>query len=369
MPPLCQGSDILPLPLRTSQTSSPLSSFGVYNQYATSTHQNVTVSTSSAAFVSQSSQQEIQHRPAIPSNQMPPLAQDLTLESLSFTSADTVKPELAKVNQSYQWATNPPSANIPQSIIGVSGVSGNTDKPSQVSADQAVGGQMFSARINKTSAQEHPATSFSSNVNLPPSSVTQQSNQNSHVQQDPVTSSVQTPGARNIQAQSAIRPSENLSSSQLKHGSQHNIFSAPSMPNSSAQNLFVNLQNQHVDPQNLQDYCPQSLKSQQNLLTSHMDPVGLGNIPQSQSVYQNLAIQRKYSQQDTASTTVLPPRTIGLPSGVNQLHSARSPPSGMPPSGIPPSGIPPSGMPPLSGHQMVIKSLKVNFLQSFHISV
>ncbi|XP_012214684.1 protein transport protein Sec24A isoform X3 [Linepithema humile] len=342
MPPLCQGSDILPPSLRTSQTCSPISSFGIYNQYATSTHQNVTVSTSSAAFVSQPSQpnQEIQHRPVIPPNQMPPLAQNLTSESLSLMSADAVKPELAKVNQSYQWATNPLPANIPQSIIGVPGVSSGTDKPSQVSADQAVGGQMFSARINKTSVhdQGHPATLFSSNVSLPPSNVTQQSNQNSsHVQQDPVISNVQIPGARNIQAQSAIGPSENLSSSQLKYGSQQNIFSAPSILNSSAQNLFANSQSQHVDPQSSHDYCSQPLKPQQNLLTGYMDPTGLGNIPQSQSVHQNLAIQRKYPQQDTASTTVLPPRTIGLPLGVNQLHSARSPPS---------------GMPPLPGHQM-----------------
>lgn len=344
MPPLCQGSDILsPPPLRTLQTCSSISSFGVYNQYATSTHQDVTVNTSSAAFVSQSSQpnQEIQHRAVISPNQIHPLTQNLTSESLS-SSAD--KLELAKVNQSYQWATNPLPANISQSIIGGLGVSGSTDKPSQISTDQATGGQTFPSRINKTSVkdQEHLATSFSSNISLPPSNLKQQSNQNSHVQQDSVISNVQTSGAQSIQTQLAVGPSENLSSSQLKYGSQQNIFSTSSILNSSAQNLFANSQNQYIDPQNSQDYCSQPLKNQQNLLTGYMDPAGLRNIPQGQNVNQNLPIQRKYPQ-DTASTMMLSPKTIGSPLGVNQLHSAR---------------LPPSAMPPLPGYQMVIKSKK-----------
>jgi len=329
-----QNSNVLPPPPRTSQPYSSANLYSAHNQYVASTRQNIAV-TSSTAFVSQPNQ-ESQHRPMISSNQMPPVAKNLTPVSAPSMFANTIKSESAKMNQSYQWGTNPPFTNIPQGTIGVPGVSSSIDKTSQVSTDQTAESQTSFTRVNKnlTYDQGHSIPSSTSNINLPPSNITHHLNQNSYVQQEPVSSGIQPPRTQNIQAQSTISPSENLSSPQLKYGSQQNISSA-SMPNASTQNLFYNAQGHNIGPQNPHDYSTQPLKSQ-NLLTGYMDPTGLGSIPQSQNIHQNLVGQRKYPQQDTANTTTMLP-----PSGGNQLHSAR---------------LPPSGMPPLPGQQMVIES-------------
>ncbi|XP_011648058.1 protein transport protein Sec24A isoform X2 [Pogonomyrmex barbatus] len=329
MPPINgpPSSNVLsPLPRTSSQPYSPVNPYNAQSQYAASTRQNIAVSAPSAAFASQSSQ-EI-HRPMIPTNQMPPLAKNLTPVSPS-TFADTVKPDPVKVNQSYQWAANPPPTNIPQSTIGVPGVSGGINKTSQVSTDQTAESQMSFTRVNKTSVHDQgsPITLPAFNINLPPSTVTQHLNQNNYVQQEPVVSSVQPPRTQNIQTQSTVGPSENLSNPQFKYGSQQNMFSASSMSNSSTQNLLYGAQAPSVGPRSPQDYSPQPLKPQQNLLTGYMDPTSLGNISQSQNIHQNLAGQRKYPQQDTANTAMMPPP----PLGANQLHGARLPPSGMPP--------------------------------------
>ncbi|XP_028050482.2 protein transport protein Sec24A isoform X2 [Monomorium pharaonis] len=326
MPPINgpQNSNVLPPPPRTSQ---PYSSGNLYSahsqQYVASTH-NVVVSTSSAAFVSQPSQ-EIKHRqPTIPSNQMPSVAKNLTPVSAPSIFAD--KPEPTKVNQSYQWATNSPPTNIPQGTIGVSGVSSSIDKPSQVSTDQTVESQTSFTRTNKTLLynQGHPIPppASSNATNLPPSNITHHLNQNNYVQQEPVNSSIQPPRTHFSQAQSIISSSASLSNPQFKYGSQpQSASSASPMPNSSTQNLFYSAQGHNVGPRNPHDYSPQS----QNLLTGYMDPTGLGNIPQGQNVHQNLVDSRQYPQQDTANTAMLPP------SGGNQLHGTRLPPPGMPP--------------------------------------
>ncbi|TGZ50761.1 Protein transport protein Sec24B [Temnothorax longispinosus] len=220
------------------------------------------------------------------------------------------------MNQSYQWATNPPPTNIPQGTMGVPGMSSSIDKTSQVSTDQTAESQTSFARVNKivTYDQGHPTPPPASNANLPPSNITQHLNQNSYVQQEPMSSSTQPPRTQNVQAQSTISPSESLSSSQLRYGTQQNISNASSMPNSSTQNLFYSAQGHNVGPRNPQDYSTQPLKPQ-NLLTGYMDPTGLGSIPQGQNVHQNLTGQRRYpQQQDTANTAMLPP------SGGNQLH-------------------------------------------------
>ncbi|XP_024892306.1 protein transport protein Sec24A isoform X1 [Temnothorax curvispinosus] len=326
MPPINgpQNSNVLPPPPRTSQPYSPANLYSAHNQYVATTRQNVAVSTPSTAFVSQPSQ-EI-HRPTIPSNQMPPVAKNLTPVSAPSMFADTVKPEPAKMNQSYQWATNPPPTNIPQGTMGVPGMSSSIDKTSPVSTDQTVESQTSFARVNKivTYDQGHPTPPPASNANLPPSNITQHLNQNSYVQQEPMSSSTQPPRTQNVQAQSTISPSESLSSSQLRYGTQQNISNASSMPNSSTQNLFYSAQGHNVGPRNPQDYSTQPLKPQ-NLLTGYMDPTGLGSIPPGQNVHQNLTGQRRYPQQDTANTAMLPP------SGGNQLHGVRLPPSGIPP--------------------------------------
>ncbi|XP_018339374.1 PREDICTED: protein transport protein Sec24A isoform X1 [Trachymyrmex septentrionalis] len=318
-----RNANVLPPPPRTSQPYSPANLYNAHSQNVASTHENIAVGTSSIAFVSQPSQ-EIQHRPMIPSNQMPPIAKNLTPVSAPSTFADTIKPEPAKMNQSYQWATNPPPTNIPQGTIGVPGVSSSIDKTSHVSTDQTTESQTSFARVNKISAynQGHSIPPPASNVNLPPSNVTHL-NQNSYVQQEPVSSGIQPPRTQNIQAQSTISP-ESLSNPQLRYGSQQNISNASSMPNSSTQNLFYNAQAHNVGPRNLHDYSSQPMKSQ-NLLTGYMDPTGLGSNCQGQNIHQNLAGQRKYPQQDTANTMMLPP------SGGNQLQGARLPPSGIPP--------------------------------------
>lgn len=334
MPPIngSQNSNVLPPPPRTSQPYSPGNLYNVHSQYVASTHQNIAVSTSSAAFVSQPSQ-EIQHRPTIPSNQMPPVAKNLTPVSAPSTFADTVKPEPIKMNQSYQWATNSPPTNIPQGTIGVLGVSSSIDKPSQVLTDQTAESQTSFTRINKilTYDQGHPIPPLASHANLPPSNITHHLNQNSYVQQEPVSSSIQPPRTQNVQVQSTISPSASLSNPQLRYGSQQSTSSASPMPNSSTQN-FYSAQGHNIGPRNPHDYNPQP----QNLLTGYMDPMGLGSIPQGQDIQQNLAGQRKYPQQDTANTTMLPP------SGGNQLHGTR---------------LPPSGMPPLPGQQTVSKNI------------
>lgn len=324
MPPINgpQNSNVLPPPPRTSQPYSPVNLYSAQSQYVASTRQNVAVGTSSTAFVSQPSQES--HRPMIPSNQMPPVAKNLTPVSAPSTFANTVKPEPAKVNENYQWTTNPPPTNIPQGTMGIPGMfSGNMI--SQVSTDQTAESQTSFDRVNKipTYDQGSPIPPSVSIANLPPSNITQHLNQNSYVQQEPVSSSIQPPRTQNVQAQSTISPSESLSSSQLKYGTQQNISSASSMPNSSTQNLFYNAQGHNVGPRNPPD-STQSLKSQ-NLLTGYMNPMGLGSIPQGQNIHPNLTGQRKYPQQDTANTAMLPP------SGGNQLHGARLPPSGMPP--------------------------------------
>lgn len=329
MPPINgpQNPNVLPPPSRTTQPYSPANPYSTHSPYVASTRHNIAVSTSSTAFVSQPSQ-EIQHRPMIPS--MPPVTKNPTPVSAPSTFADTVKPEPANVNQSYQsWATNPPPANILQGTIGVSGVSSNVDKTSQVSTDRTAESHTSFTRVNKTYDQGHSIPPSAPNINLPPSNITHHLNQNSYIQQEPVSFGIQPPRTQNVQAQSTISPSE--SSPQLRYASQQNISNASLTPNSSTQNLFSSAQGHNIGPRN--DYSVQSLKPQ-NLLTGYMDPTGLGNIPQSQSVHQNLAGQRKYPQQDTANTTMLPP------SGSNQLHAAR---------------LPPSGMPPLPGQQTVIE--------------
>ncbi|XP_011694901.1 PREDICTED: protein transport protein Sec24A isoform X2 [Wasmannia auropunctata] len=331
MPPINgpQNPNVLPPPPRTSQTySNPANLYSAHNQYATGVRQNVTVGTSSAALVSQPSQ-EIQHRPMIPSNQMPPTAAHPTPVSASSTFADAVKPESAKVNQSYPWVTNPPPTNIPQGTIGVPGVSSSIDRTSQVSTDQTAESQTSFARVNKilTYNQGHsipPPPPTASNVNLPPSSITHHLNQSNYVQQEPVSSGAQPPRTQNVQAQSTISPSESLISPQLRYGSQQIISSASPMPNSSTQPLLYSAQGHNLGPRNPQDYSTQPLKHQ-NLLTGYMDPTGLGSIPQGQNIHQNLTGQRKYPQQDTANAAMLPPL------GGNQLHGARLPPSGIPP--------------------------------------
>lgn len=341
MPPINgpQNSNVLPPPPRTSQPYSSVNPYSAHSQYAASTRQNIAVSTPSTAFVSQPSQ-EIQHRPMIPSNQMPPVAKNLTSESLTPSIfADTVKLESAKVNQSYQRATNLPPTNIPQGTIGVPGVSSNINKTSQVSTDQTAESQTSFTRVNKilTYDQGHPIPPSSSNVNLPPSNITQHLNQNSYVQQEPVSSSVQYSRTQNVQAQTTISPSESLSNP-LRYGSQQNISSAPSMPNSSTQNVFYSAQGHNIGSQNPHDYNPQPLKPQQNLLTGYMD--SMGSIPQGQNIHQNLVGQRKYPQQDTANTAMLPP------SGGNQSHAR----------------LPPLGMPPLPGQQTVMEFKNITFI-------
>ncbi|XP_011167276.1 protein transport protein Sec24A isoform X2 [Solenopsis invicta] len=325
MPPINgpQNSNVLPPPPRTSQPYSPGNIHSAHSQYVANTRQNIAVSTSSTAFVSQPSQ-EIQHRPTILSNQMPPVAQNPIPVSAPSTFADTVKPDPTKVSQSYQWATNPPPTNIPQGTIGVPGVSSSIDKPSQVSTDQIAESQTSFTRVNKSSPYIDQGPLIpppASNANLPPLNKTHQLNQNSYVQQGLVSSSIQPPRTQNIQAQSIISPSASSSNPLLRYGNQQNTSSASPMPNPSTQNLFYSTQGHNIGPRSPHDYPPQS----QNLLTGYMDPTGLGNIPQSQNIHQNLAGQRKYPQQDTANTTML------SPSGGNQLHGARLPPSGMPP--------------------------------------
>lgn len=337
MPPINgpRNSNILPPPPRTSQPYSPVNLYSAHNQYVA--RQNIAVSTSSTAFASQPSQE--MHRPMIPSNQIPPVAKNLTPVSAPSTFADTIKSEPAKMNQSYQWATSPPLTNIPQGTMSGSGVTSSIDKTSQVSTNQTESQTSF-ARVNKilTYDQGHSIPPSASNANLPPSNITQHLNQNNYVQQEPVSSSIQPPRTQNVQAQSTISPSESLNSSQLRYGTQQNISSASSMPNSSTQNLFYSTQSHNIGPRNPQEYNTPPLKPQ-NLLTGYMDPTGLGNIPQGQNVHQNLVGQRKYPQ-DTANTAMLPP------SGGNQLHGAR---------------LPPSGMPPLPGQQTVIKSKNIMF--------
>ncbi|CAL1689442.1 unnamed protein product [Lasius platythorax] len=335
MPPINgpQSSNALPSLPRTTQLYNPINPYGISSQYATSTHSNVAVSTPSTAFVSQPNQ-EAQYRCTIPSNQMPSLAKNLSSGSAPSTFTDTVEPELAKVNQSYQWTTNPLPTNVMQGTVGISGTSSSIEKTSLVSTDQTVGGQTSFTGVNKTSAhgQSDPTFPSSSNVSLPPSNITQHLNQTRQVQQDPAISSIQSPRIQNIQAQSTIGLSESLNSPQLKYGSQQNIFSPTStQSNSSTRNLFSSSQGHNVDSRNPQDYCPQPLKPQQNLLTGYMDSTGFGSIPQGQNIHQNLTGQRRYPQQDTANTTMLPPKTTAPPLGVNQLHSARPPLSGMPP--------------------------------------
>ncbi|EZA50413.1 Protein transport protein Sec24B [Ooceraea biroi] len=360
MPPINrpQSPTPLPPPPRTSQPYSPVNPYGVHhNQYAANTQANVAVSASSATFVSQPSQ-EIQHRPIIPTNPPPPVAKNLSPESAP--SADTVKTEPPKASQSYQWTTNPPAVSVPQSTVGISS---SIDKTSQVYMDQTAGSQTSYARVSQSKAlvndQGQSAPPITSNVSLPPSNVAQHLNQNSHAQQDPMAS-VQSSRLRNYQAQSTVGPTESLSSSQLKYASQQNVFgttSSSTPPSSSTQNLFSGSGQlgQNVAPRSPQDYCPQPLRPQHNLLTGYMDPTGLGNIPQGQSMHQNVSGQRRYpQQQDTANTAMLPPRNAAPPLGPNQLHGARPPlSSGMPPSGISPSGVPPLGAPlsgmPLSG--------------------
>ncbi|KAL0102264.1 hypothetical protein PUN28_018655 [Cardiocondyla obscurior] len=328
MPPINgpQNSNILPPPPRTLQPYNPVNLYSAHNQYVASTHQNVAVSTPSTAFVSPPSQ-EI-HRSMIPANQIPPVTKNLTPVSAPSSFADTIKSEPAKMNQSYQWATNLQSTNIPQGTTSgipqgtITGMSSGTSKTSQVSTEQTAESQTSFAKVNKnlTYDQGHPISQSASN--LPPSNITQHLNQNNYVQQGPVSSSIQPSRTQNVQAQSTINPSESLSSPQLRYGTQQIISSTSSMSNSSTQNLLYSAQGHNIGPRVSQDHSTQSLKSQ-NLLTGYMDPTGLGNIPQGQNIHQNLGGQRKYPQ-DTANTTMLP-----HPAG-NQLHSARLPSSGMP---------------------------------------
>lgn len=335
MPPINgpPSSNALPSLPRTTQLYNPVNPYGTSSQYATSTHSNVAVSTPPTAFVSQPNQ-EIQHRYTIPSNQMPSLAKNQSSESAPSTFTNTIEPKLAKVNQSYQWTANPLSTNAAQGTVGISGTSSSIDKTSQVSTDQTAGGQTSFTGINKNLAhgQSDPTFPPLSNVSLPPSNITQHLNQTRHVQHDPAISNIQSSRTQNIQPQSTTGFSESLNNPQLKYSSQQNILS-PTLtpPNSSTRNLLPSSQGHNVDSRNPQDYCPQPLKPQQNLLTGYMDSTGLGNIPQSQNIHQNLPGQRRYPQQDTANTTMLLPRTTAPPLGANQLHGARPPPSGMPP--------------------------------------
>lgn len=343
MPPINgpPSSSALPSLPRTTQLYNPVNPYGVSSQYATSAHSNVAVSTPSAAFVSQPNQ-EAQYRSTIPSNQMPSLAKNLSSGFAPSTFTNTIEPELAKVNQSYQWTTNPLPTNAAQGTIGISGTSSNIDKTSQVSTDQTAGVQTTFTGVNKTlmHGQSDPTFPFSSNVSLPPSNITQHLNQIRHTQQDSAISNIQSPRTQTIQAQPTTGFSESLNNPQLKYSSQQNIFSPTSIPsNSSTQNLFPSSQGHNIDSRNPQDYSPQPLKPQQNLLTGYMDSTGLGNTPQGQNVHQNLPGQRRYPQQDTANTTI-PPKTTAPPLGVNQLHGARPP-------------LP--GMPPLPGQQTVMK--------------
>ncbi|XP_029174847.1 protein transport protein Sec24A isoform X2 [Nylanderia fulva] len=335
MPPINgpQSSNALPSLPRTTQLYNPTNPYGISSQYASSSsHSNVAVSTSTTAFVSQPNQ-EVQHRSALSTNQMPSLAKNLSPGSAPSTFTNTVELEHAKVNQSYQWTANTLPTNAAQGTVGISETSSSIEKPSQVSTNQIVGGQTSFAGINRTSVhgQSDPTFPSSANINLPPTN-TQHLNQTRQVQQDPAISSIQPPRIQNIQAQSPVGLSENLNNPQLKYSSQQNIFSPTSTPsNSNTRNLFSSSQGHNVDSRNPQDFSPQFLKPQQNLLTGYMDPTGLGSIPQGQNIHQNLTGQRRYPQQDTANTMMLPPKTTAPPLGVNQLHNARPPLSGMPP--------------------------------------
>jgi len=354
MPPINRPqSPLLPPTSRTSQPYGATHSYGAHHsQYAANTQANVTVSASSATFASQSNQ-EIQRKPTIPRSQLPPpVAKNLL--SISSPSADIIQPEPSKASQSYQW-TNSSATNISQSMV-IPGISSSIDKTSQVYSDKIASSQTSYARVSKvpTNDQSQSVAPITSNVSLPPSNVTQHLNQNSHTQQDP-TASVQSSKLRNIQTQSNVGSMESLTSSQLKYGSQQNMFgTVPSTPSSSAQNLFSNSgqTSQNMSPHGPQD-CLQPLKPQQNLLTGYMDSTGLGNISQGQNIHQNVSGQRRYPQ-DTANTAMLPPRNTAPSLGSNQLHGARPQVPGIPPSGVPPSGIssgmPPSGMQP-SGMQ------------------
>lgn len=334
MPPINgpPNSSALPSLSRTTQLYNPVNPYGISSQYATNAHSNVAVSTPSTAFVSQPNQ-EIQYRSTIPSNQMPLLAKNLSSGSVPSTFTNTIEPELAKVNQSYQWTTNPLPTNAAQGTIGISGPSSNIDKISQVSTDQIAGVQTSFTGVNKTliHGQCDPTFPSSSNISLPPSNIPQHLNQIRHIQQDPAISNMQFPRTQNIQAQPTTGVSESINNPQLKYSSQQNIFSPTSTPlNSSTQNLFPSSQSHNIDSRNPQDYSPQLLKPQQNLLTGYMDSTGLGNSPQGQNIHQNLPGQRRYLQQDTANTTMLPPRTTAPPLGANQLPGARPLLPGMP---------------------------------------
>lgn len=334
MPPINgpQSSNILPPSPRTSQPYNLANTYGVHSQYTVNTHQNVDISTSLAGFVFQPNQ-EIHHRSTIPTNQMPPIAKNLTPESEVPMSTDTIKSESAKGNQSYQWATNPPPTNIPHGTTGITGISSSVDKTSQFSTNQAAGSQT-SFRANQTLVydQDHSILPSSSNVSSP--TITQHSNQDSYMQ-DSKSSSVQSSKTWNIQAQSPIGSSENLINPQLRYGSQQNIFSATSTSStsSSMQNFFNSSQQSYnMSIRNLQDYSQPSM-SQKNLLSGQIEPTGLGNVTQGPNVYKNLASQGKYPQQDIVNTTIPPPRTTASFPGVNQLYT-RSPPSRM----LPPPG-------------------------------
>ncbi|GAB1864987.1 Protein transport protein Sec24B [Camponotus japonicus] len=335
MPPINgpPSSSALPSLPRTTQLYNPANPYGISSQYATSAHSNAAVSTPSTAFVSQPNQ-EVQYRNTIPSNQMPLLAKNLSSGSAPSTFTNTTEPELAKVNQSYQWTTNPLPTNAAQGTTGISGTSSNIDKTSQVSTDQTTGVQTSFTGINKTLAhgQCDPTFPSSANVSLPPSNIPQHLNQIRHIQQDQAISNIQSPRTQNIQAsQPTTGVSESLSNPQLKYSSQQNLFSPTSTPlNSSTPNLFLGSQGHNIDSWNPQNYSPQTLKPQQNLLTGYMDSTGLGNTSQGQNIHQNLPGQRRYPQQDTANT-MLPPRTTAPPLGANQLHGARPPLPGMPP--------------------------------------
>lgn len=348
MPPINgpPSSSALPSLPRTTQLYNPANPYGISSQYATSAHSNAAVSTPSTAFVSQPNQ-EVQYRNTIPSNQMPLLAKNLSSGSAPSTFTNTTEPELAKVNQSYQWITNPLPTNAAQGTTGISGTSSNIDKTSQVSTDQTTGVQTSFTGINKTLAhgQYDPTFPSSANVSLPPSNIPQHLNQVRHIQQDQAISNIQSPRTQNIQAsQPTTGVSESLSNPQLKYSSQQNLFSPTSTPlNSSIPNLFLGSQGHNIDSWNPQNYSPQTLKPQQNLLTGYMDSTGLGNTSQGQNIHQNLPGQRRYPQQDTANT-MLPPRTTAPPLGANQLHGARPP-------------LP--GMPPLPGQQPVMELKKI----------
>lgn len=338
MPPINapQASNVLPPSPKTSQSYNLTNTYGVHSQYAVNTHPNVDVGTSSAAFMFQPSQ-EIHHKPpTIPTNQMaPPIAKNLTSESRVSTSTDTSKSiESAKLSQSYQWATNPPPANIPQ---GVTGISSGAGKTSQLSADQTTGSQALFVRTSQNLAYDrgHSIPPPSSNVSLSSPNVTQHSNQDNHALQDPESFGTQSPRTWNVHAQSPAGPSESSINPQLRYGSQQNIFNATSTPTTSSgmQKLFFNSQQSYTGTRNPQDYCSPPYKSSQNLLTGQMEPAGLGNVTQGPNIYQNITSQERYPQQDTANTTIPPSRTAAPYPGINQLYT-RSPPSGM----LPPPG-------------------------------